>query len=139
MSAAALVEGAETSTGINVGITASDIKRAVFADLDKLDLWPTVYVSNRMEELPLHWHDVDNHGYVLEGKSYLLDENGERVPIGPGDKFVASKLGPDAVVVVNKCDGDLVPAARRIKSEYTSALKYMRRRSPLWKPRDDIQ
>ncbi len=25
-------------------------------------------------------------------------------PIGPGDKFVAAKLGPDAVVVVNKCD-----------------------------------
>lgn len=25
-------------------------------------------------------------------------------PIGPGDKFVAGKLGPDSVVVVNKCD-----------------------------------
>ena len=25
-------------------------------------------------------------------------------PIGPGDRFVAAKLGPDAVVVVNKCD-----------------------------------
>jgi len=41
-----------------------------------------------MEELPLHWHDVDNCGYVLEGKSYVLDENGERIPLGPGDKLI---------------------------------------------------
>jgi Cupin domain len=63
-------------------------KSEVLADLDKLDLWPTTYVSNRMEELPLHWHDVDNCGYVLEGSSYVLDENGERVPLGPGDKLI---------------------------------------------------
>ena len=63
-------------------------KSEVLADLDKLDLWPTTYVSERMEELPLHWHDVDNCGYVLAGSSYVLDENGERVPLGPGDKLV---------------------------------------------------
>ena len=39
------------------------------------------------------------------------------------------------LIVVNKCDGDLVHAARRIKSEYTSALKYMRRRNKVWKPK----
>ena len=27
-------------------------KSEVFADLDKLDLWPTTYVSDRMQELP---------------------------------------------------------------------------------------
>ena len=63
-------------------------KSEVLADLDKLDLWPTTYVSDRMEELPLHWHDVDNCGYVLEGSSYVLDENGERIPLGPGDKLI---------------------------------------------------
>jgi hypothetical protein len=63
-------------------------KSEVFADLDKLDFWPTTYVSDRMEELPLHWHDVDNCGYVLAGSSYVLDENGERIPLGPGDKLV---------------------------------------------------
>ena len=42
----------------------------------------------RMEELPLHWHDVDNCGYVLEGSSYVLNESGERVSLGPGDKLV---------------------------------------------------
>lgn len=39
------------------------------------------------------------------------------------------------LIVVNKCDGDLVPAARRMKAEYTSALKYMRPRHPGWKSR----
>jgi quercetin dioxygenase-like cupin family protein len=63
-------------------------KEEVLDEIKTLDLWPTTYVSERMEELPLHWHDVDNHGYILEGKSYLLDENGEQVPIGPGDKLV---------------------------------------------------
>ena len=63
-------------------------KSEVLADIDKLDFWPTTYVSNRMEELPLHWHDVDNCGYVLSGSSYVLDENGKRVPLGPGDKLI---------------------------------------------------
>jgi quercetin dioxygenase-like cupin family protein len=41
-----------------------------------------------MDELPLHWHDFDNCGYVLEGSSYILDERGTRIPLGPGDKLV---------------------------------------------------
>ena len=63
-------------------------KSEVLADIDKLDFWPTTYVSDRMDELPLHWHDVDNCGYVLAGKSYVLDEKGVRVELGPGDKLV---------------------------------------------------
>jgi quercetin dioxygenase-like cupin family protein len=60
----------------------------VLDDLKAHGLWPTTYVSDRMEELPLHWHDIDNCGYVLEGSSYVLDEHGERIPLGPGDKLV---------------------------------------------------
>ena len=63
-------------------------KSEVLADIDKQDLWPTTYVSDRMEELPLHWHDIDNCGYVLEGRSYVLNENGDREPLGPGDKLI---------------------------------------------------
>ena len=63
-------------------------KSQVLADIDRQDLWPTTYVSNRMDELPPHWHDVDNCGYVLEGRSYVLDEKGERIALGPGDKLV---------------------------------------------------
>jgi mannose-6-phosphate isomerase-like protein (cupin superfamily) len=63
-------------------------KADVFEDLALLDLWPTTYVSERMDELPLHWHRVDNCGYVLEGSSYVLNERGERIALGPGDKLV---------------------------------------------------
>jgi hypothetical protein len=34
-----------------------------------LGLWPITYVSERSDELQLHWHDVDNCGYVIEGSS----------------------------------------------------------------------
>lgn len=60
------------------------------------------------------------------------------IPPAGGDELQGIKRGiveQSDLVVVNKCDGDLVPAARRIKSEYTSALKYMRRKSPLWRPK----
>ncbi|HUS42292.1 MAG TPA: cupin domain-containing protein [Ilumatobacteraceae bacterium] len=70
------------------GECGADTKEEVLADIARLDLWPTTYVSERMEELPLHWHDVDNCGYVLEGSSYFLDEHGHRVELGPGDKLV---------------------------------------------------
>lgn len=39
------------------------------------------------------------------------------------------------LVVVNKSDGDLVSAARRIQMEYVSALKFVRPRSKLWRPK----
>ncbi len=67
---------------------AFSTKDEVLADIARLDLWPTTYVSERMDELPLHWHDVDNCGYVLQGSSYVLNEQGERVELGPGDKLV---------------------------------------------------
>ena len=38
------------------------------------------------------------------------------------------------IVVVNKADGDLLPAARRVAAEYTSALKFMPRKYPIWRP-----
>jgi mannose-6-phosphate isomerase-like protein (cupin superfamily) len=63
-------------------------KDEVLDDIKRLDLWPATYVSERMEELPLHWHDFDNCGYVLEGSTYVLDEQGDRVPLGPGDKLI---------------------------------------------------
>ena len=62
-------------------------KDEVLDDIKKLDFWPTVYVSERMEELPPHWHDLDNCGYVMEGSSYVLNEKGERVQLSAGDKL----------------------------------------------------
>ncbi len=63
-------------------------KEQVLDDIKEQDLWPKTYVSDRAQELPLHWHDIDNCGYVLAGKSYVLDEQGQKVPLGPGDKLI---------------------------------------------------
>ena len=73
---------------VHVVRNAFSTKDEVLDDIKRLDLWPTTYVSERMDELPLHWHDVDNCGYVLEGRGYVLDENGDRFALGPGDKLV---------------------------------------------------
>lgn len=63
-------------------------KAEVLEDINRLDLWPTTYVSERMDELPLHWHEVDNVGYVLEGSSYIVNEQGDHISLGPGDKLI---------------------------------------------------
>ena len=39
----------------------------------------------------MHYHDHDIIGYVIEGETYLLDENEEKIPIGPGDRLVIPK------------------------------------------------
>jgi quercetin dioxygenase-like cupin family protein len=67
---------------------AFSTKAEVLAELTALDFWPTTYVSERGQELPLHWHDFDDVGYVLEGHTYVLNEKAERVELGPGDKLI---------------------------------------------------
>ena len=59
----------------------------VLDDIRASGFWPHTFVSNRSPELPLHYHDHDILGYVMEGETYLLDEDGERVPIAAGDRL----------------------------------------------------
>ncbi len=67
-------------------------KDDVLADLKETGFWPTTFVSNESPELPVHWHDEDVHGYVLEGETYLVDgESGDHLPFGVGDKLVLPK------------------------------------------------
>ena len=63
-------------------------KGEVFDELKRMGWWPTTYVSDRMDELPLHWHDFDNVGFVVEGSTYVLDEHGRRVELGAGDQLI---------------------------------------------------
>ncbi|XP_065580798.1 methylmalonic aciduria type A protein, mitochondrial-like isoform X2 [Artemia franciscana] len=59
------------------------------------------------------------------------------IPPAGGDELQGLKRGIVErchIVVVNKCDGDLIPASIRIATEYTSALKFMRSPSKNWKP-----
>lgn len=59
----------------------------VMEDIAKTGFWPTTYVSGESPELPLHYHDYDIVGYVIEGSTYLLNEDGDRVEIGPGARL----------------------------------------------------
>jgi len=61
------------------------------------------------------------------------------IPPAGGDELQGIKRGIIEVVdavMVNKSDGDLIPAARRIQMEYLSALKFMPPNYPnhVWKP-----
>ena len=64
--------------------TRADVMR----DLADTGFWPTTLVSPETPELPLHWHDVEVHTYVLEGETYLVDGgSGEKLPVRAGDKI----------------------------------------------------
>jgi len=60
-------------------------------DIRDTGYWPTTYISNKSPELPVHYHDHDVIGYLIEGESYVLDENSEKIPVGPGDRLVLPK------------------------------------------------
>ena len=51
--------------------------------------WPTTFVTDASPEIPVHWHDSELHGYVMEGETYILDGvTKERIDFGQGDKLV---------------------------------------------------
>jgi len=63
----------------------------VLEDLKRTGHWPTTYVSEPSPELPLHSHNLDVTGYVMSGGSYVLDEEGRRYDLQPGDKLELPK------------------------------------------------
>lgn len=59
------------------------------------------------------------------------------VPPAGGDELQGLKRGiieSCDVILVSKSDGDTIPAARRIQTEYTSALKFIPRKHQVWNP-----
>jgi gentisate 1,2-dioxygenase len=63
-------------------------KEDVFRDMIETHFWPTTYLSAPSPELPLHWHECDTIGYLMEGETYVLDAQGERCELSPGDKLI---------------------------------------------------
>uniref|UniRef100_A0A671KRF3 Metabolism of cobalamin associated A n=1 Tax=Sinocyclocheilus anshuiensis TaxID=1608454 RepID=A0A671KRF3_9TELE len=60
------------------------------------------------------------------------------IPPAGGDELQGIKRGiieMADLVVVTKSDGELFVPARRIQAEYTSALKLLRKKSKVWKPK----
>ena len=68
-----------------------DSLEEVLEDVKKTGYWPTTLVSPASPELPLHWHDADVNGYLMQGSTYLLDEHGTRLPFEKGDKLILPK------------------------------------------------
>ena len=66
-------------------------KDEVMQDIRKSGYWPTTFISDKSPELPVHYHNHDILGYVMEGETYLLDEDEKRCPIGAGDKLIIPK------------------------------------------------
>jgi uncharacterized cupin superfamily protein len=63
----------------------------VMEDVRDSGYWPTTYISNKSPELPVHFHNHDIIGYLIEGETYVLDEDEQKIPIGPGDRLVIPK------------------------------------------------
>ncbi|KAM6429344.1 methylmalonic aciduria type A protein, mitochondrial [Rhynochetos jubatus] len=60
------------------------------------------------------------------------------LPPAGGDELQGIKRGiieMADLVAINKADGDLVVPARRIQAEYVSAMKLLRKRSKVWRPK----
>ncbi|XP_071951346.1 methylmalonic aciduria type A homolog, mitochondrial-like isoform X1 [Antedon mediterranea] len=60
------------------------------------------------------------------------------VPPAGGDELQGLKRGiveMADLILVNKSDGELLIPARRMKAEYTSAMKLLRKRSKIWIPK----
>ncbi|XP_027508659.1 methylmalonic aciduria type A protein, mitochondrial isoform X1 [Corapipo altera] len=60
------------------------------------------------------------------------------LPPAGGDELQGIKRGiieMADLVAINKADGDLLVAARRIQAEYISAMKLLRKRSRVWRPK----
>ena len=70
-----------------------ETKAEVMEDIRDSGYWPTTFISNKSSELPIHYHDHDILGYVMEGETYVLDEDGVQIQIGPGDRLVIDHGG----------------------------------------------
>ncbi|XP_072143817.1 methylmalonic aciduria type A protein, mitochondrial-like isoform X2 [Dermacentor andersoni] len=60
------------------------------------------------------------------------------IPPGGGDELQGVKRGiveMADLIAVTKADGDNIPECRRMAAEYVSALKFMKPRSHLWRPK----
>ena len=75
----------------------------VLADLQETGFWPTTFVSPPSDPPDIHWHDMETHGYVMDGTTWILDgETGERLTVEPGDKLV---IPPGALHIEGRSEG----------------------------------
>ncbi len=75
--------------GVQVHKHFFNAREEVFDDLEETGFWPTTVVSEPGPPGDIHWHDLEVHGYVLDGHTWFLDvDNDIRHDIASGDKIV---------------------------------------------------
>ena len=77
----------------------------VMEDIAKTGFWPTTLVSKPSPPPHLHWHQMEAHGYVMEGTTWILDgETNQKLIVEPGDKLV---IPPGALHIEGEGEGDV--------------------------------
>lgn len=75
--------------GIEIRKGFFETRGEVLDDIKKSGFWPSTYVAEPSPALPVHWHEVEVHGYVIEGRTWFLDgETNEQRDVEPGDKII---------------------------------------------------
>lgn len=54
-------------------------------DIRKRSLFPTTYATDHATAADLHWHNEEVLAYLVQGKTYFLDSNGDQHPLEAGD------------------------------------------------------
>ena len=61
----------------------------VFNDLASTGFWPLTLVTNQSTTQPPHYHDLDSHAYIMEGKVVIKDVTKQTsYDLEPGDKDI---------------------------------------------------
>jgi hypothetical protein len=59
----------EPEMGVEVYKDFFESLEDVLEDLKKTGFWPTTFVSPPSPQVPLHWHDSDLNGYIMQGEA----------------------------------------------------------------------
>ena len=54
-------------------------------DIIRKGLFPTTYATDHATAADLHWHSEDILAYLIQGKTYFLDGEGQEHQLEPGD------------------------------------------------------
>ena len=54
-------------------------------DITSKGLFPTTYATDHSTAADLHWLTEEVLAYMIQGKTYFLDDEGQKHRVGPGD------------------------------------------------------
>lgn len=58
------------------------------AEIGEKGLFPTTYATDHATAADLHWHTEDVLAYLIQGKTFFLDADGQEHPLEAGDLVI---------------------------------------------------